>query len=204
MDNFTYIAVFGLGILFCAIAVGGTHFYFTMAVDGVKTYREMIKDAIQNIPQLFRNPSNHSLQYRFAMPILFLFVAPIGYWLFEIIAEFMNTHPYGTGNSEGIFVILGGLLFFLAIVVLGFWGRSEKNITIKFWLELSVAIALEVSLIMELSWFMTDFFVEDLRDMRLFIGFACVSIPLFINYVRHTQENWHALLNIKQEQEEEQ
>ena len=204
MENFTYIAVFGLGILFCAIAVGGTYFYFTMAVDGVKTYREMIKEAIQNIPQLFRNPSNHSLKYRFAMPILFLLVAPIGYWLFEIIAEFMNTHPYGTGNSEGIFVILGGLLFFLAIVVLGFWGRSEKNITIKFWLELSVAVALEVSLIMELSWFLTDFFVEDLRDMRILTGFACVSIPLFINYVRHTQENWHALLNAKQEQEEKQ
>ncbi|MBQ7025305.1 MAG: hypothetical protein IJN31_01745, partial [Peptococcaceae bacterium] len=88
--------------------------------------------------------------------------------------------------------------------VLGFWGRSEKNITIKFWLELSVAIALEVSLIMELSWFMTDFFVEDLRNMRLFIGFACVSIPLFIDYVRRTQENWHALLNTKQGQEDKQ
>lgn len=202
MDNFTYIAVFGLGILFCAIAVGGTYFYFTMAVDGVKTYREMIKDAIQNIPQLFRNPSNHSLKYRFAMPILFLLVTPIGYWLFEIIAEFMDMHPYGTGNSEGLFVIFGGLLLFFGVVILGFWGHSEKNIKIKFWLELSVAVALEVSLIMELSWFLTDFFVEDLRDMRILIGFACVSIPLFIDYVRHTQHNWHVLLNAKQGQED--
>lgn len=197
MDNPTLIALIGLGLLVFAITLGGFWFYWNIVVTGVKDYYQIVREIKSNVKALFANEAGHSFAYRFAMPLLFFSLAPVCFIAMYFFVKYMGSIPHDTWYFE----FCGLLLGVFALAVLGFWGRSEKHIGRKFWIELIVAVILELGLAAEASWFLNGFTVEDSRDIKLFIGFLFIGIPFFAEYMRHTQHNWRALLNEKQAQE---
>lgn len=135
-----------------------------------------------------------NMKERCAMPALFVAMIPVYLLLMRVVNIREN------GNTDmGIMTIGIGVIGGLAIVVVWALGQSEKNLRRKFWMELVVALFIELVLVFQLYLYMDGYYrgiVRDTRRMLTVVMFA----PFWALYLEKTNQNYQALQDMKHRQ----
>ena len=135
-----------------------------------------------------------NMKERCAMPALFVAMIPVYLLLMRVV----NIRE--TGNTDmGIMTIGIGVIGGLAIVVVWALGQSEKNLRRKFWMELIVALFIELVLVFQLYLYMDGYYRGIVRDTRRMLT-AVMFAPFWALYLEKTNQNYQALQDIKRKQ----
>ena len=170
-------------------------------VDIVRTLRSIDREWIQQKMEerrqrkIERGPLTlDNMKERCAMPALFVAMIPVYLLLMRVV----NIRE--TGNTDmGIMTIGIGVIGGLAIVVVWALGQSEKNLRRKFWMELIVALFIELVLVFQLYLYMDGYYRGIVRDTRRMLT-AVMFAPFWALYLEKTNQNYQALQDLKRKE----
>lgn len=135
-----------------------------------------------------------NMKERCAMPALFVAMIPVYLLLMRVV----NIRE--TGNTDmGIMTIGIGVIGGLAIVVVWALGQSEKNLRRKFWMELIVALFIELVLVFQMYLYMDGYYRGIVRDTRRMLT-AVMFAPFWALYLEKANQNYQALQDMKHRQ----
>ncbi|MBO5139324.1 MAG: hypothetical protein J6B76_01535, partial [Peptococcaceae bacterium] len=135
-----------------------------------------------------------NMKERCAMPALFVAMIPVYLLLMRVV----NIRE--TGNTDmGIMTIGIGVIGGLAIIVVWALGQSEKNLRRKFWMELVVALFIELMLVFQMYLYIDGYYRGIVRDTRRMLT-AVMFAPFWALYLEKTNQNYQALQDIKRKQ----
>ena len=92
-----------------------------------------------------------------------------------------------------------GMIGGLAIVVVWALGQLEKNLRRKFWMELIVALFIELVLVFQMYLYMDGYYRGIVRDTRRMLT-AVMFAPFWALYLEKTNQNYQALQAMKHRQ----
>ena len=170
-------------------------------VDIVHTLRSIDREWIQQKMEerrqrkIERGPLTlDNMKERCAMPVLFVAMIPVYLLLMRVV----NIRE--TGNTDmGIMTIGIGVIGGLAIIVVWALGQSEKNLRRKFWMELIVALFIELALVFQLYLYMDGYYRGIVRDTRRMLT-AVMFAPFWALYLEKTNQNYQALQDLKRKE----
>ena len=170
-------------------------------VDIVHTLRSIDREWIQQKMEehrqrkIERGPLTlDNMKERCAMPALFVAMIPVYLLLMRVV----NIRE--TGNTDmGIMTIGIGVIGGLAIVVVWALGQSEKNLRRKFWMELIVALFIELVLVFQMYLYMDGYYRGIVRDTRRMLT-AVMFAPFWALYLEKTNQNYQALQDSKRKE----
>ncbi len=136
-------------------------------------------------------------RYQFAMPLLFLAVFPVYYVLMRKVDV-----QLGGDMTMGAIVICAFVIISLVMLVLYVYGQNEKNIVRKFWLELIVALFVEIGVVFDFHLLVEGYYFESVRGAKS-LAYSLLFIPVFLSYCRKTNQNWKAWQNAKKSQKDD-
>ncbi len=137
-----------------------------------------------------------NMKERCAMPVLFVVMIPV----YLLLIRMVNIRHIG--NTEfGIMTIGIGVIFGLVIIVVWALGQMEKNLRRKFWMELAVALFIELVLVFQLYLYMDGYYRGIVRDTRRMLT-AVMFAPFWALYLERTNQNWQALQELKKAESE--
>ncbi|MBP3625674.1 MAG: hypothetical protein J6J05_07605 [Peptococcaceae bacterium] len=179
--------------IFCAIGDG--------VIDIVRTLRSIDREWMQQKLEerrqrkIERGPLTlANMKERCAMPALFVAMIPVYLLLMRVV----NIRE--TGNTDmGIMTIGIGVIGGLAIIVVWALGQSEKNLRRKFWMELVVALFIELMLVFQMYLYIDGYYRGIVRDTRRMLT-AVMFAPFWALYLEKTNQNYQALQDIKRKQ----
>lgn len=161
--------------------------------------REWIRQKLEERRQrkLARGPLTlANMKERCAMPVLFVVMIPVYLLLMRVV----NIRETGNTNM-GIMTIGVGMIAGLVIIVVWALGQTEKNLRRKFWMELIVALFIELILVFQLYLYMDGYYRGIVRDTRRMLT-AVMFAPFWALYLERTNQNWQALQDLKQAESE--
>ena len=170
-------------------------------VDIVHTLRSIDREWIQQKMEehrqrkIERGPLTlDNMKERCAMPALFVAMIPVYLLLMRVV----NIRE--TGNTDmGIMTIGIGVIGGLAIAVVWALGQSEKNLRRKFWMELIVALFIELVLVFQMYLYMDGYYRGIVRDTRRMLT-AVMFAPFWALYLEKTNQNYQALQDSKRKE----
>ena len=170
-------------------------------VDIVHTLRSIDREWIQQKMEerrqrkIERGPLTlDNMKERCAMPVLFVAMIPV----YLLLMRFANIQ-INDDMTLGAVVLSTGVIFGLVIIVVWALGQSEKNLRRKFWMELIVALFIELALVFQLYLYMDGYYrgiVRDTRRMLIAVTFA----PFWALYLEKTNQNYQALQDLKRKE----
>ena len=170
-------------------------------VDIVHTLRSIDREWIQQKMEerrqrkIERGPLTlDNMKERCAMPVLFVAMIPV----YLLLMRFANIQ-INDDMTSGAVVLSTGVIFGLVIIVVWALGQSEKNLRRKFWMELIVALFIELALVFQLYLYMDGYYrgiVRDTRRMLIAVTFA----PFWALYLEKTNQNYQALQDLKRKE----
>ena len=170
-------------------------------VDIVHTLRSIDREWIQQKMEerrqrkIERGPLTlDNMKERCAMPALFVAMIPV----YLLLMRFANIQ-INDDMTSGAVVLSTGVIFGLVIIVVWALGQSEKNLRRKFWMELIVALFIELALVFQLYLYMDGYYrgiVRDTRRMLIAVTFA----PFWALYLEKTNQNYQALQDLKRKE----
>ena len=179
--------------IFCAIGEG--------VVDIVHTLRSIDREWIQQKMEerrqrkIERGPLTlDNMKERCAMPALFVAMIPV----YLLLMRFANIQ-INDDMTSGAVVLSTGVIFGLVIIVVWALGQSEKNLRRKFWMELIVALFIELALVFQLYLYMDGYYRGIVRDTRRMLT-AVMFAPFWALYLEKTNQNYQALQDLKRKE----
>ena len=170
-------------------------------VDIVHTLRSIDREWIQQKMEehrqrkIERGPLTlDNMKERCAMPVLFVAMIPV----YLLLMRFANIQ-INDDMTSGAVVLSTGVIFGLVIIVVWALGQSEKNLRRKFWMELIVALFIELALVFQLYLYMDGYYRGIVRDTRRMLT-AVMFAPFWALYLEKTNQNYQALQDIKRKQ----
>ena len=170
-------------------------------IDIVRTLRSIDREWIQQKMEerrqrkIERGPLTlDNMKERCAMPVLFVAMIPV----YLLLMRFANIQ-INDDMTLGAVVLSTGVIFGLVIIVVWALGQSEKNLRRKFWMELIVALFIELALVFQLYLYMDGYYrgiVRDTRRMLIAVTFA----PFWALYLEKTNQNYQALQDLKRKE----
>ena len=131
------------------------------------------------------------VKYNYAMPCLFVIVFPI----FYAVMRSVDIKLHGDSNTATI-VICAFIIVALVMLVLYVYGENEKNIRRKFWIELIVALFMEIGVVFDFHLLLEGYYFESARGAKSLV-YSLLFIPMFLSYCGKTNRNWKALQDMK-------
>ena len=170
-------------------------------VDIVHTLRSIDREWIQQKMEecrqrkIERGPLTlDNMKERCAMPVLFVAMIPV----YLLLMRFANIQ-INDDMTSGAVVLSTGVIFGLVIIVVWALGQSEKNLRRKFWMELIVALFIELVLVFQLYLYMDGYYRGIVRDTRrMLIAVTCA--PFWALYLEKTNQNYQALQDLKRKE----
>ena len=170
-------------------------------VDIVHTLRSIDREWIQQKMEerrqrkIERGPLTlDNMKERCAMPALFVAMIPV----YLLLMRFANIQ-INDDMTSGAVVLSTGVIFGLVIIVVWALGQSEKNLRRKFWMELIVALFIELALVFQLYLYMDGYYRGIVRDTRRMLT-AVMFAPFWALYLEKTNQNYQALQDLKQKE----
>ena len=170
-------------------------------VDIVHTLRSIDREWIQQKMEehrqrkIERGPLTlDNMKERCAMPALFVAMIPV----YLLLMRFANIQ-INDDMTSGAVVLSTGVIGGLAIVVVWALGQSEKNLRRKFWMELIVALFIELALVFQLYLYMDGYYRGIVRDTRRMLT-AVMFAPFWALYLEKTNQNYQALQDLKRKE----
>jgi len=167
-------------------------------VDIVHTLRSIDREWIQQKMEerrqrkIERGPLTlDNMKERCAMPVLFVAMIPV----YLLLMRFANIQ-INDDMTSGAVVLSTGVIFGLVIIVVWALGQSEKNLRRKFWMELIVALFIELALVFQLYLYMDGYYRGIVRDTRRMLT-AVMFAPFWALYLEKTNQNYQALQDLK-------
>ena len=156
-------------------------------------WRQVIQEHIEKRRNKVREPLTwERVKYRFAMPILFVVMIPI----VLLVMGLANIRVENDINS-GMMAICIGVIVGLAVIVVWALSESEKSLRRKFWMELFVALFMEVLLVFHLYLFLDGYYYEHAHGAKRMMT-AVYAMPFYLIYMEKSNRNWKALQDLKQ------
>ena len=170
-------------------------------VDIVHTLRSIDREWIQQKMEerrqrkIERGPLTlDNMKERCAMPVLFVAMIPV----YLLLMRFANIQ-INDDMTLGAVVLSTGVIFGLVIIVVWALGQSEKNLRRKFWMELIVALFIELALVFQLYLYMDGYYRGIVRDTRRMLT-AVMFAPFWALYLEKTNQNYQALQDLKRKE----
>ncbi|MBQ2861116.1 MAG: hypothetical protein IJE80_08120 [Peptococcaceae bacterium] len=170
-------------------------------VDIVHTLRSIDREWIQQKMEerrqrkIERGPLTlDNMKERCAMPALFVAMIPV----YLLLMRFANIQ-INDDMTSGAVVLSTGVIFGLVIIVVWALGQSEKNLRRKFWMELIVALFIELALVFQLYLYMDGYYRGIVRDIRRMLT-AVMFAPFWALYLEKTNQNYQALQDLKRKE----
>ena len=170
-------------------------------VDIVHTLRSIDREWIQQKMEerrqrkIERGPLTlDNMKERCAMPVLFVVMIPV----YLLLMRFANIQ-INDDMTSGAVVLSTGVIFGLVIIVVWALGQSEKNLRRKFWMELIVALFIELVLVFQLYLYMDGYYRGIVRDTRRMLT-AVMFAPFWALYLEKTNQNYQALQDLKRKE----
>ena len=170
-------------------------------VDIVHTLRSIDREWIQQKMEerrqrkIERGPLTlDNMKERCAMPVLFVAMIPV----YLLLMRFANIQ-INDDMTSGAVVLSTGVIFGLVIIVVWALGQSEKNLRRKFWMELIVALFIELALVFQLYLYMDGYYRGTVRDTRRMLT-AVMFAPFWALYLEKTNQNYQALQDLKRKE----
>ena len=170
-------------------------------VDIVHTLRSIDREWIQQKMEerrqrkIERGPLTlDNMKERCAMPVLFVVMIPV----YLLLMRFANIQ-INDDMTSGAVVLSTGVIFGLVIIVVWALGQSEKNLRRKFWMELIVALFIELALVFQLYLYMDGYYRGIVRDTRRMLT-AVMFAPFWALYLEKTNQNYQALQDLKRKE----
>ena len=170
-------------------------------VDIVHTLRSIDREWIQQKMEehrqrkIERGPLTlDNMKERCAMPALFVAMIPV----YLLLMRFANIQ-INDDMTSGAVVLSTGVIFGLVIIVVWALGQSEKNLRRKFWMELIVALFIELALVFQLYLYMDGYYRGIVRDTRRMLT-AVMFAPFWALYLEKTNQNYQALQDLKRKE----
>jgi len=170
-------------------------------VDIVHTLRSIDREWIQQKMEerrqrkIERGPLTlDNMKERCAMPVLFVAMIPV----YLLLMRFANIQ-INDDMTSGAVVLSTGVIFGLVIIVVWALGQSEKNLRRKFWMELIVALFIELALVFQLYLYMDGYYRGIVRDTRRMLT-AVMFAPFWALYLEKTNQNYQALQDLKRKE----
>ena len=170
-------------------------------VDIVHTLRSIDREWIQQKMEerrqrkIERGPLTlDNMKERCAMPVLFVAMIPV----YLLLMRFANIQ-INDDMTSGAVVLSTGVIFGLVIIVVWALGQSEKNLRRKFWMELIVALFIELALVFQLYLYMDGYYRGIVRDIRRMLT-AVMFAPFWALYLEKTNQNYQALQDLKRKE----
>ena len=170
-------------------------------VDIVHTLRSIDREWIQQKMEerrqrkIERGPLTlDNMKERCAMPVLFVAMIPV----YLLLMRFANIQ-INDDMTSGAVVLSTGVIFGLVIIVVWTLGQSEKNLRRKFWMELIVALFIELALVFQLYLYMDGYYRGIVRDTRRMLT-AVMFAPFWALYLEKTNQNYQALQDLKRKE----
>ena len=135
-----------------------------------------------------------NMKERCAMPALFVAMIPV----YLLLMRFANIQ-INDDMTSGAVVLSTGVIFGLIIIVVWALGQSEKNLRRKFWMELIVALFIELMLVFQLYLYMDGYYRGIVRDTRRMLT-AVMFTPFWALYLEKTNQNYQALQDLKRKE----
>ncbi len=170
-------------------------------VDIVHTLRSIDREWIQQKMEerrqrkIERGPLTlDNMKERCAMPVLFVAMIPV----YLLLMRFANIQ-INDDMTSGAVVLSTGVIFGLVIIVVWALGQSEKNLRRKFWMELIVALFIELALVFQLYLYMDGYYRGIVRDTRRMLT-AVMFAPFWALYLEKTNQSYQALQDLKRKE----
>jgi len=170
-------------------------------IDIVHTLRSIDREWIQQKMEerrqrkIERGPLTlDNMKERCAMPVLFVVMIPV----YLLLMRFANIQ-INDDMTSGAVVLSTGVIFGLVIIVVWALGQSEKNLRRKFWMELIVALFIELALVFQLYLYMDGYYRGIVRDTRRMLT-AVMFAPFWALYLEKTNQNYQALQDLKRKE----
>ena len=170
-------------------------------VDIVHTLRSIDREWIQQKMEerrqrkIERGPLTlDNMKERCAMPVLFVAMIPV----YLLLMRFANIQ-INDDMTSGAVVLSTGVIFGVVIIVVWALGQSEKNLRRKFWMELIVALFIELALVFQLYLYMDGYYRGIVRDIRRMLT-AVMFAPFWALYLEKTNQNYQALQDLKRKE----
>ena len=131
------------------------------------------------------------IKYNYTIPAVFLIAFPIYY-------VFMRKLDVQLGNdtNAGAFVISTVVIIGLIMLVVWALGQYEKNLRKKFWMELVVALFIEIGVVFDFHLLIEGYYFESARGAKS-LASTVLIIPFYIMYFEKCVHNWKALQDSK-------
>lgn len=131
------------------------------------------------------------IKYNYTIPAVFLIVFPI-YYLFMRKLDVQLGDDMNTGSVVISTVVIIGLI----MLVVWALGQYEKNLRRKFWMELVVALFIEIGVVFDFHLLIEGYYFESVRGAKS-LASTVLIIPFYIMYFEKCVHNWKALQDSK-------